>query len=162
MELHNGLPVLFVKDAGISKNFYAGVLGMTVVGDFGGMNITFKEGFALWQIGEGNIIPTKLGRENMENAAAPSRFELCFETHDLDGDYAELKRNGVKFLHEINTENWGQRNMRFYDPDGHLIEIGEAMYVFLRRIYDEEKQNLKATSQRTFVPEEALKQFLGL
>ncbi|MDD2326961.1 MAG: hypothetical protein PHZ13_01400 [bacterium] len=57
---------------------------------------------------------------------------------------------------------WGQRTIRFYDPDGHLIEASEAMPLFLQRIYNEEGENLEATSKRTFVPVESLKQILGI
>jgi len=162
MELKNCTPVLFAKNARKSKDFYVDVLGMTVTADFGGMNFMFKEGFAVWQIMDGNIIPETLGRENIENAQSTSRFELCFETEDLDCVYKTLKENNVKLLHEINTEMWGQRTVRFYDLDGHLVEVGEAMRVFLKRIYDEEGHDLEATSKRTFVPVEGLKQFLGL
>ena len=161
MKLHNCTSVLFVKDAQKSKDFYVG-LGMTVMADFGGLNIVFKEGFAIWQIADGNIIVNTLGRENVENAKSPSRFETVFETDDFDTVYNTVKEKGVKFLHEINTEIWGQRTIRFYDPDGHLIEIGEAMPVFLKRIFDEEGQNLEAASKRTFMPQEAIKQILGV
>ena len=104
MELKNCMPVLFAKNAGKSKDFYVDVLGMTVTADFGGMNFIFKEGFAVWQISDGNIIPETLGRENIENAQSTSRFELCFETEDLDCVYKTLKENNVRLLHEINTE----------------------------------------------------------
>lgn len=162
MELKNCTPVLFVKNAGISKVFYVEVLGMTVTSDFGGLNYMFKEGFAVWQIMEGNVVSKTLGRDNIENAQSRIRFELCFETEDLESVYKTLKENGIRFLHEINTELWGQRTIRFYDPDGHLIEVGEAMFVFLNRIYNEEGKDLEATSMRTFVPVEGLKQILGL
>ncbi len=160
MELKNCTTVLFVKDIEISKKFYTDLLGLTVVMDFGGTNITFKEGFAIWQIAPGNIIPTTLGTENIINPDAASRFEQCFETDDIDVIYKKLKDNGVGFLHEINTEIWGQRTIRFYDPDGHLIEIGEEMSIFLNRIYEEEGKDLEATSKRTFVPVETLKHFV--
>ena len=162
MKLQNCMPVLFVKNAPKAKDFYVDVLGMTVTADLGGLNYMFKEGFAVWQIMDGNIIPAKLGRENIENTASTSRFELCFETHELDGIYNSLKEKSVKFLHEINTELWGQRTIRFYDPDGHLIEIGEAMPVFLKRVFDEEEQNLESTSKLTFMPVEAIKYILNL
>jgi len=161
MKLQNCTSVLFVKDAQKLKDFYVG-LGMTVTADFGGLNIAFKEGFALWQIMDENIIVKTLGRENVENTASTSRFELAFETVDIDAVYKTLKEMKVKFLHEINTEIWGQRNLRFYDLDGHLIEVGEAMPVFLKRIYDEEGQDIEATSKRTYMPVEGIKQILGL
>ncbi len=162
MDLKNGIPVLFVKDAQKSKTFYADLLEMTIVGDFGGMNIIFKEGFALWQLMDQNIIPQKLGMENICNNKATNRFELCFETEDLDSVYKKLKENNVEFLHEINTELWGQRNIRFYDYDRHLIEVGEAMHIFLSRIFEEEGKDIEATAKRTFMETEALKHFLNL
>ncbi len=160
MNLRHGIPVLFVRDAAISKKFYTELLRFTVIMDNGGTNLTFKEGFAVWQIWPDNIIPKTLGAENITNPGSTSRFELCFETDELDQVYQTLKENGVAFLHEINTEIWGQRTIRFYDPDGHLIEVGEEMAIFLKRIYEEEGRNLEATAKRTFMPLEALKHIL--
>ena len=160
MNLQKCQPVLFVKDAGVSTKFYTDVLGFTVVMDNGGANITFKEGFTVWQIWEGNIISQTIGIENITNNGNISRFELCFETDDLDSIYKTLKDNNVRFLHEINTELWGQRTIRFYDPDSHLIEVGEEMSIFLKRIYEEEGRDLEATAKRTFMPLDALKYFV--
>ena len=50
----------------------------------------------------------------------------------------------------VKTEPWGQITIRFYDPDGHLIEIGETMEVFILRIY-KETDSIQTTSQRTGV-----------
>lgn len=160
MNLHNGMPVLFVRDAATSRKFYTELLQFTVIMDNGGTNLTFKEGFAVWQIWADNIIPKTLGAENINNPNSTSRFELCFETDDLDQIYQTLKENEVAFLHEINTEIWGQRTIRFYDPDRHLIEVGEEMSIFLKRIYEEEGQHLEATAKRTFMPLDALKHIL--
>jgi len=160
MNLKNCAPVLFVRDAKRARDFYAEVLGLTVVSDFGGMNFIFQEGFALWQIDEANLIPQKLGADNIYNSQAVSRFELSFETENIDEVYGVLKANGVKFLHEINTELWGQRNLRFYDPDGHLLEVGEAIHVFTQRIYEEEDRYLEAAARRMFMTPDILKQFV--
>lgn len=162
MDLKNCTAVLFVKDALKARDFYVNLLGMTIVMNNGDQNFMFKEGFAIWQIMEQNIISQKLGMDKISDANLPSRFELCFETGELDTIYQKLKSNDVIFLHEINTELWGQRTIRFYDNDGHLIEVGEAMPIFLRRIYEEEGHNLEATSRRTFTPVEALQQILGI
>jgi catechol 2,3-dioxygenase-like lactoylglutathione lyase family enzyme len=162
MELKNCTPVLFVKDALKSRDFYTSMLGMTVIMNNGDQNFMFKEGFAIWQISEENIIPKKIGLDKISDSNAPSRFELCFETEELDTICQILKNHHIKFMHEINTELWGQRTIRFYDPNGHLIEVGEAMQIFLRRIYEEEGENLEATSRRTFTSSEVLKHFLEL
>ncbi|MFV0537809.1 MAG: VOC family protein [Dysgonomonas sp.] len=162
MNLKHCTPVLFVNDASKSRDFYAGVLGMTIIADFGGLNVIFKEGLAVWQIMDGNMITEKLGRSNIENPESVSRFEIVFETDDIDIVNEKLKKNNVKLLHEVNTEVWGQRTIRFYDPDGHLIEVGEAMPVFLKKIYEEEGRDVEATSKRTYMPEDVIRNILGL
>lgn len=161
MDLRNCFPVLFVKDAPKSREFYVQVLGMTEIMNNGDLNFAFKEGFAIWQIMPQNKIPEILGMDRITDSSLPSRFELGFETGSIDEVYDALKKAGVKFLHEMNTELWGQKTIRFYDPDNHLIEVGEAMPVFIRRVWEEEGKDWEATSKRTYMPVEALKQILG-
>jgi hypothetical protein len=33
----------------------------------------------------------------------------------------------VELIHPILQQAWGQRVFRFYDPDRHIVEIGEPM-----------------------------------
>lgn len=33
----------------------------------------------------------------------------------------------MKLLHDLHDEPWGQRTIRFFDPDDHLIEAGESL-----------------------------------
>lgn len=161
MDLKNCTSVLFVKDAKTARDFYVNVLGINVVSDFGGMNYMFREGFAIWQPMDENIIPKSLGADNIHNYKNASRFELCFETENIDAVYQVLKENSVKFLHEMNEELWGQRTIRFYDPDGHLLEIGEAMSIFLKRIYEQEK-TAEGVAKRTFMDVKLVRQFLNI
>lgn len=149
MELKNGTAGLFVRDAQRSKAFYESILGFHVVAEFGGTNVIFQEGFVLWQPDADHIIPVTY--PDMHNVELPPRGELCYETEDIDGVCAELKAAGVRFLHEIREEEWGQRSVRFFDPDGHLIEVGESMPVFVRRFRD---QGLtpEQIAERTFMP----------
>ena len=81
-------------------------------------------------------------RSYYADSTLPSRFELCFETEEFDKFFQKLKSNNVRFLHEINTEIWGQRTIRFYDNDGHLIEVGEAFPTKMQeRILTENRNN---------------------
>lgn len=162
MNLKNCTSVLFVKSAAKSRDFYVNILGMNVALSNGDLNFFFKEGFAIWQVAENNEIPKRLGYEVITDKNAANRFELCFETEDIDDVYKLLKKNDVRFLHELNTEIWGQRTIRFFDPDNHLIEVGESMHVFLKRVYEEEEHDIEATSRRTFTPVEAIRYFLGM
>lgn len=159
MKLQHLTPVLLVKDAKRSSEFYANVLGLKIKADFGGLNYIFEEGLAVWQPMEENIIPRKLGMEKITDPTATSRVEICFETMDLDGDYATLQAHGVRFLHEINVELWGQRTIRFYDPDGHLIEIGEALPAFLNR-FKNEGLSFEQIAERAYMPVEMVRDIL--
>lgn len=131
MKFKNSSIALFVKDIEVSKTFYCDILGLEVEFDFGG-NIIFKGEIAIWQIDPNHIIPKLLG--NSLGDSQSNHFELYFETESLDEDYNTLCSAKVKFLHEIHEEPWGQRTIRFFDPDNHLIEIGETMRSFVTRM----------------------------
>jgi catechol 2,3-dioxygenase-like lactoylglutathione lyase family enzyme len=151
MDLRNGSAALFVRNIEVSRKFYSGLLGLTIELDFG-KNVIFKSGLTIWEIQNGHIIPATLGIERIADASV-NRFEIYFETEDLPEVYRILKNENVRFLHEIHEEPWGQRTIRFFDPDGHLIEIGESMKQFVGRFY---KQGLSVeqVSHRTSVPVE--------
>ena len=42
---------------------------------------------------------------------------------------------------------WGQRTVRLYDPDGHLIEVGEDMGMVVRRFLAS-GMSMEAVSER--------------
>ena len=52
--------------------------------------------------------------------------ELYFEEKDIDGFYQKLKSlyPDIKYVNTLMTHSWGQKVIRFYDPDGNLIEVG--------------------------------------
>ncbi len=133
MNIKNSSIAIFVKDVEISKAFYHGLLGIEIEFDFG-KNIIFKGGVAIWEINPSHIIPSTLGENNLNGKT--NRFELYFETENLDEVLIALKSAKIHFLHEIHEEKWGQRTIRFFDPDNHLIEIGESLRCFVKRMLD--------------------------
>ena len=40
-----------------------------------------------------------------------------------------LKKENIRFIHYINKQEWGQKVLRCYDPDMHIIEIGEPLHL---------------------------------
>jgi hypothetical protein len=127
--------------------------------DFG-KNVIFKGGLAIWEINQSHIIPEKLGIANITNRSV-NRFELYFETEDIHEIYDKLKSNNVTLLHEIHEEPWGQKTIRFFDPDNHLIEVGESLKQFVTRFYNQ-GFTIEQVSVRTHVPPEEVKKLLGL
>lgn len=150
--------VLFVKDIRQSRKFYQQVLGVRVKADFG-LNIIYEEGFATWQVQPENIVSTSLGGENLYAGARP-RMELCFETEEEVAEIQErLLREGVHFLHTVHQEPWGQWVIRFYDPDGHLIEIGECVPKFVRR-FAQTGMTSEQIARKCSMPLEMVKEIL--
>ena len=42
----------------------------------------------------------------------------------------------IEYLGEVIEHSWGQRVIRFYDLDGHIIEVGEDMKMVIKRFFD--------------------------
>ena len=42
----------------------------------------------------------------------------------------------IEYLNRCKEHDWGQRVIRIYDPDKHVIEIGESMEYVARRLLD--------------------------
>lgn len=52
--------------------------------------------------------------------------ELYFEETDIDAFVEKLEKlyPETEYVNRLMTHSWGQRVVRFYDPDGNLIEVG--------------------------------------
>ena len=64
-----------------------------------------------------------------------NNFELYFEEDDFDKFAEKLMECDVEYVHPVKEHSWGQRVVRFYDPDRH-IEVGENMKVVCKRFLD--------------------------
>ena len=101
MKLKNILIV--VKDIERSKQFYHDLFGLDVILDNNG-NVMLTEGLVLQ---DEKIWKNFLGKEIIPNS---NSCELYFEESDI--------------VNRLMTHSWGQKVLRFYDPDGNLIEVG--------------------------------------
>ncbi len=140
--------VIFVTDIERSKQFYKGLLGFEIEHDFG-TNIIFKGGLSIWQINQDHVI----ARSEMTQKAVGTRFELCFETENMGSFLLLLEKVKPKMLHQMIEEPWGQMTLRFYDPDGHLIEVGESLDSFVYRFY-KQGMTIEQVASRTSVSKE--------
>ncbi|MDP4176590.1 MAG: VOC family protein [Bacteroidota bacterium] len=122
--------VLFVKDISVSKDFYINIFKQEIQYDFG-TNVMFKSGLTIWELRKDHEIYNCYPNENMERT---NKFEIYFETDDLDGIISSVESNSIEKLHEVKEEPWGQRTIRLFDPDGHMVEIAESMVSFVKRL----------------------------
>ena len=60
-------------------------------------------------------------------------FLKTVEEDDFDGFLTKLACCRVDYVHPLKEHAWGQRVVRFYDPDRHMIEVGENIQVVCRR-----------------------------
>lgn len=122
--------MLVVTDMDRAVEFYKRVLGLQVILDFGA-NKTLTGGLALQTletyrefIGTGDI------------SFGGNSFELYFEEDDFDQFADNLRTCDVQYVHPVKEHSWGQRVVRFYDPDRHIIEVGENMKAVCKRFID--------------------------
>ena len=113
-------------------------------------------GITLWEINPHHIIPERLGLDSIGDKRI-NRFEFYFETEDIETVCGRVRASGVDFLHSLHEEPWGQRTVRFFDPDRHLIEIGESMETFVKRLYND-NMTPEQVSQKTSIPLEKVRE----
>jgi catechol 2,3-dioxygenase-like lactoylglutathione lyase family enzyme len=154
MEVSFYSPVIFVNDIRVSCEFYQKMLNQEIEHDFGS-NIVFKSKLSLWQPGKKHEISSIMGSDENGNT-----FELYFETENINEFTDRIKLNEIKLLHDLKTEPWGQMTIRFFDPDNHLIEVGESMHIFVSRIY-KETGSVETTSERTGIPADQVLSLIG-
>lgn len=123
-------PMLVVADMDRSVAFYKKVFGLLVILDFG-ENKTLTGGLAL-QTAE--TFRDFIGTDRISFGG--NDFELYFEAEDFDHFIFRLSECDVHTVHPVKEHAWGQRVIRFYDPDRHIIEVGESMRSVCRRFLD--------------------------
>ena len=117
MRLKNFLIV--VKDIERSRQFYHDLFGLQMILDNDG-NMILTEGLVLQ---EEKYWKEFLGKEIIPES---NSCELYFEEADIEGFIEKLESYypEVKYVNRLMTHSWGQKVIRFYDPDGNLIEVG--------------------------------------
>lgn len=118
--------IVFVKDIDISKAFYTETLGLQVIGDHGAF-VLFENHLAIHQARELAATVWKGGTpSDTDQLQGRQNVLIYFETESLESAFTRLK-DQVRLIHPIEKQAWGQLVFRFYDPDGHVIEIGEPL-----------------------------------
>ena len=128
MKLKN--PLLVVADIERSVEFYKNVFGLRVVMDFGA-NKTLTGGLVLQTA---DTWKEFIGTDKI--CFGSNTFEIYFEEDDFDSFAEKLKMCEVEYVHSVKEHSWGQRVVRIYDPDKHIIEIGENIKVVCKRFLD--------------------------
>ena len=146
------LPLIVVVDIETSRNFYEDVLNQKVILDFGA-NITFDGEFSLQTKSSWADFIFKTENDILSK---PDNFELYFEEDQFDEFVERLKSFEIQYVHDVAEYPWGQRAVRFYDPDMHIIEVGESMETVINR-FIALGLSVEETAERTQHPVEFVK-----
>ncbi|MCL2031812.1 MAG: glyoxalase [Methanomassiliicoccaceae archaeon] len=128
MKFHS--PMIIVADIEKSKNFYKDVLSETISLDLGAYVV--MGGFAM--------MARDTWKEQTKDSLVPDKntarcFELYFEESRFDDFVAGLQKNTeVRGFQPLTEAPWGQRTVRFLDPDGHVVEVSEPMDEVVKRL----------------------------
>lgn len=120
MKLKNVLIV--VTDMEKSKAFYKDLFGLDVILDNDG-NVILTEGLVLQD--------AAIWRDFIKKDILPRNHaaELYFEEKDIEAFVKKLEnyKEPIEYVYPLMEHAWGQKVIRFYDPDGNLIEVGTPM-----------------------------------
>lgn len=121
--------LIAVRDVKKSLAFYQKWFGMEVEVDLG-WNIGLKNGLSLQE-----HFAELAGLPEDSVLERPHNMELYFESEDLDAFASRLQQDsGIEWVHPVREYPWRQRVIRIYDPDRHIIEIGESMRMVFARL----------------------------
>ena len=111
--------LIVVKDCQKAMKYYHDLFGLEMLADNDG-NLVLSGGLVLQ---EEKYWRGFIGRDVIRQSNA---CELYFEEEDFDAFYEKLNTlyPETEFVNLPVTHSWGQRVVRFYDPDGNLIEVG--------------------------------------
>ena len=152
MEMKN--PLLAVADMERSLAFYETVLGLRVVLDFGA-NKTLTGGLCLQTL---DTWRSFLGTDQV--AFGGNDAEIYFEEDRFDAFAERLSTLPIQYVHPVKEHRWGQRVVRFYDPDRHIIEVGENLAAVCRRFLDS-GLTPEQTASRMDVPVDYVRERMG-
>lgn len=142
--------MLVVNDIKKSVEFYTHILQLKIISDLGA-NVTLSGGVALqtresWQQFTNSQIACVFEPNN--------NVELYFEENHFDKFIERIENKELEFLGEkITTFPWEQRVARFYDPDRHIIHVGEDLVTVVKRLHHQE-MHLDEIIKKTYCPKD--------
>lgn len=114
--------LIVVQDCSRALRFYSDMFGFRLVHDNGG-NMELTDNLYLQEAG---FWKSFTGKRTIPNN---NRSELYFEEPDIEEfiQRLEVLYPETEYVNRLTQHSWGQKVIRFYDPDGNLVEVGTPM-----------------------------------
>jgi catechol 2,3-dioxygenase-like lactoylglutathione lyase family enzyme len=160
--------LLIVSDLQKSKDFYQNVLGQQVVLDDPTM-----VSFGSCKHAQLSLSPADYFKNDnedrwlsakMKTAPKTNNFQLYFEVDDLEAVAKKVKATeGIELIYDVgeNFSSFPQRGIRFYDFDGHLIEVAENLQILAKRLLAQ-GMNIEEIARRFGDTVETIKEILEM
>ncbi len=149
--------MLIVRNAQVAKKFYEEVLGLTTQLDLG-KHVIFDAQFFLLEESDWCAF-SHIEKETIQYGSRNA--ELVFEVNDIALFMTHLDSfSYIQRVHELKEHPWGRWAIRFYDLDGHIIEVGESMRVVVKRFLSQ-GMTVAETAQRSEFPESFVRMCLA-
>ena len=118
--------ILIVEDLDRALRFYVDVLGLRL-GHRSGEYAQLDTGTTRLALYTRSAMAKTLDMAlNPPSSNAPG-FEVGFKVADVDAAFSELIARGAQPMIPPTDRFWGQRTAYVRDPDGHLIELAQAL-----------------------------------
>lgn len=145
-----GGSLISVSNMEQSKNFYEKVMEQEIGMDLG-THVLFLSGLSLQSDYE------DLVGEGLKPYYGSNSFQLYFEVENLEEWERKIKNTpGIEMIHESKEYSWGQRVIRFYDFDKHIVEVSESMDSVAKRFLSA-GLSAEETAAKTMFPVEYVK-----
>lgn len=117
-------PILFVRDMEASKAFYNGLLGIGIKQDFDSFvllegNLGLHRADLFYEYLQKPYSGEAMGRDNLD---------LYFTSDHLPELQQRLIDAGFEVFFPLQLTSWGETLFRVYDPDRHIVEIGDKAH----------------------------------
>lgn len=145
-----------VDDAMRTKKFYSEIFGLRVIQDFHA-NFTMTGGISFQTRSSWKEF---IDKDDQDIVYGGNDAELYFETEDLDAFVHFLDTyEGIEYVHRLKEHDWGQRGIRVYDPDHHIIEVSETMPQVCKR-YAKQGWDVNEISKKTMLSNKMVERML--
>jgi catechol 2,3-dioxygenase-like lactoylglutathione lyase family enzyme len=114
-----------VPDRHVSREFYAGALGLPIDHEEGEYaysdTLSGVRHFGLWPLSE--AAQSCFGTDRWPDDLPIPQATIEFEVRDVGASADELERDGYVLVHAAKTEPWGQTIARLLSPEGLLVGL---------------------------------------
>jgi len=121
--------IVYVRDQGKSRDFYAAVLSMEPMLDVPGMTeFQLNSESVLGLMPESGI--KRLLGDSIEDPATASgipRSELYLHVEDPEATLKKAVENGAKLLSPVQKRDWNHEAGYALDPDGHVVAFAKEI-----------------------------------